>query len=96
MATPSETLALTLAASTEMPATRASPIIRALAVAAVRRGTRRAFCRASLPITPQHQDERPGDDPDDRPGDPGGPDQHAQDGHEGARPGQRPKARSPA
>ena len=62
--TPSVTLALTLEARTEIAATRARPIISALAVAAVRRGTRRAFWRASLPMTPTKGDERPGDDAD--------------------------------
>ena len=43
------------AASTPPAATSASPIIRADAVAAVRRGLRRAFSRASRPIDPQRR-----------------------------------------
>ncbi len=36
----------------DMRATRVSPIIRALAVAAVRLGLRREFCAASVPTVP--------------------------------------------
>ena len=56
--TPSATLALTLWASTESPAMRARPIISAPAVLAVRRGTRKAFSRASLATTLGRQGPR--------------------------------------
>ena len=42
-----------LPAITVMPVIRVRPIIRAEAVAAVRRGLRTEFCRASLPETPK-------------------------------------------
>ena len=45
---------------TVMPVTRVRPIVSAEAVAAVRRGLRTAFCRASLPDTPNAAQHRRG------------------------------------
>ena len=57
------------AANTVMKATSATPIISADAVAAVRRGLRVAFSRASVPAMPRKRGQRRTDDPCERPGD---------------------------
>ena len=53
----SEMLTLMEAANTETRATRVTPIIRADAVEAVRRGARTVFSRASLPVIDRNGDE---------------------------------------
>ena len=73
-----------------MPATRASPIIRALAVAAVRRGTLSAFCRASLPMTPSITTKGQAMTRTIGSGDPRSPDQHPEDRDAGADAGDGP------
>ena len=59
-----------------MVVTRASPIISAEAVAAVRRGLRRAFSRASTPTVPNNREKGQAITVDDRPAD-----HRAQQGH---------------
>ena len=51
--TAASTLAVADWPSTDISATRVSPIISALAVAAVRRGLRSEFCAASTPTVPK-------------------------------------------
>ena len=65
----SRTDALIDAASTEMPATRATPTMSAAAVRAVRFGLRMAFSCASRPAMPRMLRQRRADDAGERPGD---------------------------